>query len=345
MRSCTPLTLADRMMRSRGSPSSSARRALSSADSTTALRMTCCAVSGSGRDEFSSMRRVSRSWSRLPQFTPMRTGLPQRQAVSIISANCGSRLLPRPTFPGLMRYLASASAHAGCSRRSLWPLKWKSPINGTVTPSCSSRSRIGATADAASLVLTVIRTSSEPARARALTCCAVPSTSAVSVFVMDCTTMGAPLPTWTEPLETWTDGRREIDIGAAGSPKPGGILQGRAAFARGGAPFRVRLGGPRRGWYHPRRPLYQSVRRESGLLTGTPKAQVPPGNAQAHERQTAECTVPCGLWRAVDVSFGSTHRRGAAPRGRLISQVARTEGRQVLKWCACRPFLLADSAG
>ena len=57
--------------------------------------------------------RVSRSWSRLPQFTPMRTGLALRQATSIISANCGSRLLPRPTLPGLMRYFASACAHAG----------------------------------------------------------------------------------------------------------------------------------------------------------------------------------------------------------------------------------------
>src|SRR5437870_174880 len=33
-----------------------------------------------------------------------------------------------------MRYLASAAAQSGCSRRSLWPLKWKSPISGTPAP-------------------------------------------------------------------------------------------------------------------------------------------------------------------------------------------------------------------
>src|SRR5450631_3002456 len=101
-----------------------------------------------------------------------------------------------------MRYLASATAHAGCSRRSLWPLKWKSPIKGTLTPNCARRSRIGATAAAAALVLTVMRTSSEPARARDFTCCAVPSMSSVSVLVIDCTTMGFAPPTRTESIRT-----------------------------------------------------------------------------------------------------------------------------------------------
>ena len=41
-------------------------------------------------------------------------------------------MLPRPTLPGLIRYLASAAAQSGCSRNSLWPLKWKSPMSGTV---------------------------------------------------------------------------------------------------------------------------------------------------------------------------------------------------------------------
>ena len=106
-------------MRSWGSPSSSARRALLSADTTMASRMTSWASSGSAAREFSSIRRVSRSWSRLPQFTPMRTGFSWRHAISIISANCGSRLLPRPTLPGLMRYLASAAAQAGCFPQQL----------------------------------------------------------------------------------------------------------------------------------------------------------------------------------------------------------------------------------
>ncbi len=47
---------------------------------------------------------------------------------------------------------------------------------------------------------TVMRTSSEPARARAATCSTVAATSAVSVLVMDCTTIGAPPPTVTAPL-------------------------------------------------------------------------------------------------------------------------------------------------
>src|SRR5207302_701297 len=107
-----------------------------------------------------------------------------------------------------MRYLASAAAQSGCSRRSLWPLKWKSPISGTPTPARSRRSRIGATAAAASLVLTVRRTSSDPARASACTCRTVPSMSAVSVLVIDCTTIGAPPPTRTGPTGTRAEGER-----------------------------------------------------------------------------------------------------------------------------------------
>src|SRR5476649_2365262 len=50
-----------------------------------------------------------------------------------------------------------------------------------------------------------MRTSSEPARASAATWRAVPSTSAVSVLVIDCTTIGAPPPTVTPPTSTATD--------------------------------------------------------------------------------------------------------------------------------------------
>ena len=60
------------------------------------------------------------------------------------------------------------------------------------------------TAAAASSRSTVMRTSSEPARASAATWRAVPSTSAVSVLVIDCTTMGAPPPTMTPPTSTAT---------------------------------------------------------------------------------------------------------------------------------------------
>ncbi len=114
-------------------------------------------------------------------------------------ANCESCFDPLPTLPGLIRYLASARAQSGHSVSSLWPLKWKSPISGTWQPAASSRSRIGATAAAASSLLTVMRTSSEPAAASAATWATVAATSAVSVLVIDCTTIGAPPPMATLP--------------------------------------------------------------------------------------------------------------------------------------------------
>ena len=52
---------------------------------------------------------------------------------------------------------------------------------------------------AASGVLTVMRTSSEPARASSATCRAVAAASAVSVLVIDCTTIGASPPMATSP--------------------------------------------------------------------------------------------------------------------------------------------------
>ena len=144
----------------------------------------------------------------------MRTGLPNSMAFSIITTNCGSRLLPLPTLPGLIRYFASACAHSRYSVSSLWPLKWKSPISGTVTPCASSRSRIAGTAAAASAELTVTRTSSDPASASARTCATVAATSAVSVLVIDCTTIGAPPPTRMPPTSAWRVVRR---AGIAGS--------------------------------------------------------------------------------------------------------------------------------
>src|SRR6185295_851214 len=62
-----------------------------------------------------------------------------------------------------------------------------------------------ATCAAASGVLTVMRTSSEPARASASTCRAVASASSVSVLVIDCTTTGAPPPMRTSSTETWRE--------------------------------------------------------------------------------------------------------------------------------------------
>src|SRR5262245_2636081 len=53
-------------------------------------------------------------------------------------------------------------------------------------------------------MLTVIRTSSDPARASSMHCWVVALTSAVSVFAMDWTATGAPPPTMTLPTGTPT---------------------------------------------------------------------------------------------------------------------------------------------
>ncbi len=60
------------------------------------------------------------------------------------------------------------------------------------------------TAAAASGMLTVMRTISEPACASSRHCWVVDSMFTVSVLVMDCTTTGAPPPTWILPTLTPT---------------------------------------------------------------------------------------------------------------------------------------------
>ena len=110
------------MMRSRLRPISSARAADSSADWTIASCVTARAGSGRGADALASISVVSSSWSSEPQLAPMRTHLSFFSAISTIWPNCASRLLRKPTLPGLMRYLSSASAQAGWSASSLWPM-------------------------------------------------------------------------------------------------------------------------------------------------------------------------------------------------------------------------------
>ena len=114
-----------------------------------------------------------------------------------------SRLSRKPTLPGLMRYFASASAQAGWAAQQLVAdiveIADERHIHAHLARSLS---RICGTAAAASSRSTVTRTSSEPACASAATCFTVASTSAVSVFVIDCTTMGAPPPTVTPPTFT-----------------------------------------------------------------------------------------------------------------------------------------------
>src|SRR5688572_10944686 len=72
-------------------------------------------------------------------------------------------------------------------------------MTGVSHPSAWMRSTISETAAAASSLLTVIRTSCEPARASATICAAVDAASAVSVFVIDWTTTGCEDPTATSP--------------------------------------------------------------------------------------------------------------------------------------------------
>src|SRR3954453_1647459 len=82
-------------------------------------------------------------------------------------------------------------------------------MTGTSTPRLSRSLRsISGTACAAASVFTVTRTSWEPAWARRATWIAVASGSAVSVFVIDCTTTGCADPTRMPPTSTLTVGRR-----------------------------------------------------------------------------------------------------------------------------------------
>src|ERR1700761_1970193 len=109
-------------------------------------------------------------------------------------------------------------------------------------PWASSRSRMCGTAAADSSLLTVTRTSSEPALLSALTWATVPSMSAVSVLVIDWTTIGDVPPMETAPTFTVRECLRDL-ISALypEHPKPvsepcarGGFasLAHRATFAR-----------------------------------------------------------------------------------------------------------------
>src|SRR3979490_608514 len=93
-------------------------------------------------------------------------------------------------------------------------------------PSLRRPSRICGTAAAASSRSTVMRTSSEPARDRAATRAVVPSISAVSVLVIDCTTIGAPPPTATLPTMTWVVRCRALGPAASSGGGFSGLFMG-----------------------------------------------------------------------------------------------------------------------
>ena len=160
--------------------------------------ITCLASQGSARRLFSSIRLASSSWSRLPQLTPMRTGLFQRMAASIIWPNWRSLLVALAHVAGVDAVLAerlgagrdSRSAGGGRCSGSRRSAARRCPC-GRAARGCRAPAR------AASGVLTVMRTISEPASASSLTWIAVPMASTVSVLVIDCTRTGASPPTVT----------------------------------------------------------------------------------------------------------------------------------------------------
>src|SRR5436190_2881946 len=104
------------------------------------------------------------------------------------------------------------------------------------------------TAAAASAVFTVILTSSEPASASALTCATVAGTFAVSVLVIDWTTIGAPPPIATPPTSTCRAGRRVMVIGSldeiarSAMRVPASVVG--IACPGTGFPLRTRISGP-----------------------------------------------------------------------------------------------------
>src|SRR3954469_17276951 len=100
-------------------------------------------------------------------------------------------------------------------------------MTGTSTPRLSRSLRIiSGTAAAAASVLTVTRTSWEPACASRATCSAVASASAVSVFVIDWTTIGWAEPTSTPPTSTDTVGRRRGRMSAVMPVSPSSTRTG-----------------------------------------------------------------------------------------------------------------------
>src|SRR5919108_482109 len=103
---------------------------------------------------------------------------------------------------------------------------------GTSQPWSTVRLTISGSAAAASSLFTVTRTSCDPARARAATWSAVDAASPVSVFVMDCTTMGYALPTATSRIQVVVVLRRG---GGVTKGYAGGRMKEKFAVAREGA--------------------------------------------------------------------------------------------------------------
>src|SRR6267378_4615170 len=120
--------------------------------------------------------------------------------------------------------------------------------------------------------------------------------------------MGAPPPTRMAPMDTCTEERRVLLMGMR--PCVVRIL-----------PL-PRLGGTHGGCYHAAARI--SLFGESPARAGTPKAQIPPGNAQAPERQTAETAHFRGA--SGERWIRSPPTEGERRLQRLISQVTGQKG-------------------
>src|SRR5262249_47574111 len=126
------------------------------------------------------------------------------------------------------------------------------------------------TAAAASSRSTVMRTSSEPARARAATCSTVALTSAVAVVVIERPTIGAPAPTLTSPTTTGTLLRRGSGPATSTSKAVAsiGLFMGFylgifSGFAGGSPQLPASQGG-----YQVYVAIFNDVRFTAGLRTG-----------------------------------------------------------------------------
>ena len=160
--------------------SSNRRRSISSTNSTAA------ATSASTGLRSSSSRRCL---GRLPELTPIRSGVPAARARSTTSAT----LSGPPMLPGLSRTQWAPASIALSA--SVW-LKWMSAITGigdsrTIVRRASTSFSRG----------TATRTMSAPASATRRIWSIVAVRLAVSVFVIVWTTTGAPPPIGTPP--TW----------------------------------------------------------------------------------------------------------------------------------------------
>jgi hypothetical protein len=195
------------MMLVRGRPISSARAADSSADWTMASRVTSRGVDRVGDSRVLVHQWVSSSWSSEPQLAPMRTALPCLIAISTMALNCRSRLFLEADIAGIDAVFVERLGAGRMIGQQLVAdiVEIADQRHVDAHSSCSKaladvrhggRGLVAVDRDADDLRAGARQRRDLPLR-RALA-------SAVSVLVIDCTTIGAPPPTVTLPTLTAT---------------------------------------------------------------------------------------------------------------------------------------------